>query len=222
MRPVFHFCLLILLLGLFIPDNLAYAQTTEDNNVRIEDDQVKPLGEILNPKTDKLDENLTVDERGNLYFERCMAKESLAFDPEEKEIICACTAAKLGEIITAPEFPHLYKDTTTGEKARMKVITYAYTECIDYAITDKMYKDCAILPLMQKISYGRTRVCECAIGHYNKLLIEGTAHWIMEGIKHSPMTLNPLEHYFTSDAYYNSLLDYAKVCRAQMLYDKNN
>ncbi|MCK5385497.1 MAG: hypothetical protein KAJ29_07940 [Alphaproteobacteria bacterium] len=186
------------------------------------DNKVQSLGDILNPKIGDYKENLSVDERGNIYFSKCMATESLAFDVEEKELLCACTSAKLGDIITGPEFVSLYKDTKKGETARLKVITYAYTKCIDYAIREKIYKDCRVLPVLKSIKYGKKNICECTANHYERLLTNGAAHLIMEGIKYAPMTLNPMERYFTTNAYYNTLSKYAKACRSQMLYDRHN
>jgi len=209
-----YILLFIMLLSLLAPCSMAYAQEP--------DDKVKSLGEILNPKTEDENTNLSAKERGNLYFKRCMNTKSLAFDSEEKEILCACTSAKLENILTGAEFVHLYKDTKKGRDARMKVITYAYTECMDYTLKKKVYKDCRVLPLLKTIKYGKNHICKCAANHYENLIHDGAARLIMKGVTYSPMTLNPLEHYFTTGGYYSTLSQYTKVCRSQMLYDKHN
>jgi hypothetical protein len=213
-RHVIHSVLFILLLSLLIPCSQIYAQEP--------DDEVKSLGEILNPKVKDYTASLPSKERGNIYYNNCMATESLAFDKDEKEILCACTASKLGNILTGEEFVQLYKDTKEGTEARMKVITFAYTECMDFAINQKVYKDCRVLPLLQNIVRGKKDLCQCTAGHYERLINEGAAHLILEGVKYQPMTLNPLEHYFTTDGYYNSLKQYTKVCRGQLMYNKHN
>ncbi len=209
-----HIALFVMLLCMLTPCIAANAQKAND--------EVQSLGEILNPRAKNSGSELGVKERSNLYFRKCMATESLAFDNEEKEILCACTSAKLGEIITGEEFVELYKDTKAGANARMKVITYAYTECMNYAIKSKVYKDCRVLPLMGKIKHGKDFVCECLTNQHEDLVNKGASRMIMDGVKHDPMTLNPLESYFTTDSYYNTLENYVKICRARLMYNKHN
>ena len=223
MRPTLHLRHIIPFLALLmlLPLNTVKAQRMTDKNFG-ESNDVQSLGDILNPKKDNYSQDMSIEDRGNIYFQKCMDTESLAFDDPEKELLCACTSAKVGEIITGPEFVELYKDTKKGEEARLKVITYAYTECIDYALREKMIKDCRVMPTLKTIRRGKKVVCECTADYYDKLMLEGAAHLIMEGVKYNPMTLNPLEHYFTSDAYYNTLKNYTEVCRSQMLYNSYN
>lgn len=217
MKPTHHIIystLIIALLSLFIPHGYVNAQTP--------DDRVQSLGEILNPKADEQDPSKTPKDRGNAYFKNCMATESLAFDEDEKELLCACTSSKVGEILTGEDFAHLYKDTLIGKEARMKMIAFAYTDCMEYAIKRKVYKDCRVLPIMKMIRHGKSHVCKCTAGHFDKLINSAAAKVIMDGVKYHPMTLNPLEYYFTTDGYYKTLEGFGKVCRAQMVYYKHN
>ncbi len=213
-RHIIHTVLFISLLSLFIPNSFVNAQTP--------DDEVKSLGEIFNPKVNDYGANLPIKERANIYFKKCIATESLAFDEDEKEILCACTSAKMGNILTGKEFVHLYKDTLIGKEARMKMITFAYTDCMEYAIKKKVYKDCRVMPLMKSITRGKSELCKCVAGHYDQNINEAAAHIIMEGIKYHPMTLNPLEYHFTTNAYYGILKKFGKICRGQLMYNRHN
>lgn len=189
-------------------------------SARADNNEVKSLGEILNPQEKNNTLKLSPIERGNFYYENCMQTESLAFDKNEKETLCTCTAAKMTNLLTNKEFSHLYKDSKEGSNARMKVITYAYTGCMNYVIEKKIRKDCATLPFLDTVFHGKKQVCACAVNQYNELMSKAAPEIFMDAIKYDPMTLNPLEHYFTSDAYYYNVKRYAKACRTKLLYEK--
>ncbi len=204
----------VILLSLFTTSNFVAAQEN--------DDSVKSLEEILNLKTKENLSSISPEERRKIYFKKCMAIKSLAFDREEREILCSCTASKVSDTLTGQEFEELYKNTKIGREARMRIIAFAYTDCMRYAIKTKIYKDCRVLPIMRRIMQDKRKVCECVADHYERNLNEGAAHIIMEGVKYDPMALNPLEHHFTTDAYYNTLKQIGKVCRAKVIYYQNN
>ena len=210
-------CLAAMLTAFFIlaTTSTSYAQSQGDSTV-------KPLGEILNPKPKDYDENTKSKERGNIYYKKCMQSESLAFDEEEKTLLCACTAAKIPEVLTGPEFAELYKDTKAGRNARIILMTYAYTDCMDQAVSDKVYKDCLYGKELDGIIYGKKNICRCVAKEYNDLLIIAAPDFFMDAIKYDPMTLNPLERHFISETYFYNLKRYSKACRARLLYEKSN
>ena len=191
-----------------------YAQTEAD-------DDVKSLGDILNPQDDMAGA-LTPKEMANIYYKKCLGTESLAFDKQEKETLCACTSAHLGPTLTASEFKNLYKDNLKGKDARGKVIAYAYTECMDYVLKSKLYNDCMVSPTLRKVVRGKKEICECSAERYISIINKDASYIIMEALKHQPMTLNPLEHYFTTTNYGYMSEHYTQYCRSKMLYEKHN
>ncbi|MFP4098833.1 MAG: hypothetical protein ACLFP8_08160 [Alphaproteobacteria bacterium] len=207
--------LMLCICALTFPSSKGLAQFQEDN-------EVKSLGEILNPQTDEYDENLPPKDRANIYFAKCMDTPSLAFDTKEKETLCACTSAQITTLLNGTEFAQLYKDTTAGRDARMKVITYGITECMDYVIGQKVFNDCMVSPLLNTIRIGKKYICNCARKHYEDIMRKSAPYFFMEAIKHDPMTLNPLEHHFTTDGYYSTLKRYTENCRTKMLYERQN
>lgn len=196
---------------------LSHAQNQESS-----EDEVMPLGDILNPKTFDSGPTATAKDRANIYYKKCMLQRSLAFDKSEKEILCACTSAKMGDIITEKEFKHLYKDNRIGRDARGKIIAYAYTDCMGYVVENKIFNDCMVSSAADDIIHGKKLVCNCAANQYNKTINTEATYIMMEAIKHDPMTLNPLEHYFTTNIYGNMTEKYTGFCRSKMLYEKLN
>ncbi len=189
-----------------------------------EDDKVQSLGDILNPQEDDdgLSKVKNAKDMANVYYKKCMKEKSLAFDKDEKEILCACTSAKIGSVITVKEFKHLYEDSYKGKDIRGKVIAYAYTDCMGYVIKDKLLKDCKVSPTVKKIVTGKNAVCKCAVNNYKITVDKSTAYIIMQAIKYDPMTLNPLEHYFTTNDYGYLFEKNVENCYSRMLYDKYN
>tara|TARA_R110001592_G_scaffold16881_10_gene71662 strand:+ start:23050 stop:23703 length:654 start_codon:yes stop_codon:yes gene_type:complete len=199
-----------------ITPTMSSAQTDEQS------DDVQSLGDILNPKVDGEDRAVTAKDMANIYYKKCMDKESLAFDDDEKEILCACTSANMAEVLKVSEFNNLYENNNKGRDARGKVIAYAYTACMGYVMEQKLYKDCVVSPIVRTLIAGKKSVCECSAKQYVDVINKDASYIIMQSLKHDPMTLNPLEHFFTTSNYGNTANKYIENCRYHMLYKKQN
>lgn len=187
-----------------------------------DDDGVKTLGEILNPQTDDMASVATAKEMTQIYYKRCIAEKSLAFDKQEKELLCTCTAANMGQVITVSEFNNMYKDNIKAKDTRGKVIAFAYTECMNYVIESKLYNDCMVSPALNSVIRGKKNICECSSAEYVKTINNEASYIIMEALKYNPMTLNPLEHFFTTKNYGYMADKYTESCKYKMLYKKYN
>ncbi len=187
-----------------------------------EDDKVQSLGDILNPKADDMLGAKTTQDMANIYFKRCLKTKTLAFDDEEKEMLCACTSANMGQVLTVSEFNVMHEDNLKGKDARGKVIAFAYTKCTDYVIESKLYNDCMVSPVLKSITRGKKDICECSAKEYVQRINKEMSYIIMESLKYDPMTLNPLERFFTTTNYGYMSEHYTKACRAKLLYQKHN
>ncbi len=187
------------------------------------DDDVKPLGEILNPRID--DDPQNVQDSKNMakaFYKKCMGTRSLAFSNEEKDMMCACTAANLDTVITPKEYQSINSDSVRGRDVRGKIIAYSYLECVDYIIESKLKADCMVSPIINEIVRGKSQICTCSAEKYNDILKKNTSYIIMDALKHDPMTLNPFEHYFTTTNHGDNLDNYIRHCKTKMLYEKHN
>lgn len=184
-------------------------------------DDVETLGNILNPvNPDDMSTATTAKEMANVYFSKCVKERSFAFNDTEKEMLCACTASKVAQVLTPKEFRYLYSDTNKGRDARGKVIAFAYLDCIPLALEDKLRADCKGSPSIARVAVGKKKVCDCTIDQYIKLVDSNSQNIIMDAIEHDPMTLNPLERHFMDVNYDYQYERYAKSCRGMMLYKK--
>jgi len=217
-KPSLIFTFLLSILVLASGSSYAQNATNKDN------DKVQSLGDILNPQED--DDGLSgvknAKDMANVYYKKCMKKKSLAFDKDEKEILCACTSAKIGSVITVKEFKHLYEDNYKGKEARGKVIAYAYTSCMDYAVESKLYNDCMVSSTIKKVVTGKRAVCKCSTKEYMDRMFKETSYIVMQAIKYDPLTLNPLEHYFTTNDYGYLFEKNTQYCYSKMIYNDYN
>lgn len=189
-----------------------------------QNDNIENLGVILNPDVDYGNDGkpLTAAIMANYYYQQCTAKESLAFTDEEKDILCACTSAKMSKVLTVDEFKALWQDNRKGLDARGKALAFAYAPCMEFAVAPKVRGNCMQSPRLEDIVIGKKQICRCAVASYQQLIKETAPKIVMEGIKYDPMTMNPLEHHFTTSNYLQTLDASVKFCRYRDKYKRDN
>ena len=168
-----------------------WAQQTQN------DDDVKTLGEIFNPNIDEDNDGkpATATVMGNRYYQTCMNEETFTLRDDEKEILCACSAANMSEHLSVEEFKQLDKETTAGRNARGKAIAYGYTPCINYMLENKTKRDCLSSATLDNIltKKGKKRICKCTSEHYLNFFSKEGSNIMLQEILYEPLTLNPLE-----------------------------
>ncbi len=192
--------------------------------VSAQNNDVENLGIILNPDVDYGNDGkpLTAAIMANYYYGQCVQEESLAFTDEEKDILCSCTAAGMSKVLTVEEFKALYQDNRKGLDARGKALAFAYAPCMEYAVAPKVTGNCMQSKELEDIVVGKRQICRCTLQYYTQLLNETAPRIVMEGIKYDPMTMNPLEHHFTTTNYLQSLGSMIGHCKYRSLYGKDN
>lgn len=184
-------------------------------------DDVKPLSEILNPPIDYGNDGkpLTAKIMANYYYKQCAAEETLVFSDDEKELLCACSSANMSEHLSVAEFKALDQDTVKGRNARGNAVAYGYIPCMEYVIETKVMRDCLKSPKLKDIIIGKKRMCGCAVDHMQNFMMRDGTYIIMDTLKHNPMSLNPLEHYFREDSYRSQREHYLHNCRMSIQYE---
>ena len=187
-------------------------------------DSVQSLGDILNEKPDYGTDGkpLTSALMANHYYKNCMHKESLIFDTDQKKTLCGCTSAKMSETLSVQDFKDLDQKTKRGRDARGRMLAYAYAPCMGYVIDDKTKADCRRAGALKDIVRGRKIVCDCVAERLKKHIRLNTSHIIMSAMNHDPMTLDPLEHYFTAGNYYPQYDHFMRQCRFNFQYNRDN
>lgn len=207
----------LLAISLFTFFNIApvYAQNNDD---------VKSLSDILNPpKTFNPDgKPVTPALLANEYYKKCAAKQSDVFSEEQIETLCACSSAKMSQNLTIRDFNNLEKPNRAGREARGKAIAYGYVPCMQYATDELVTRDCRKDKNLKPVLAGKRTVCKCTLDKFNEYLNLNGTSIIMNSLKYKPMTMNPLEHFF-SDTHYKFLLrDSIKSCRFDQQYERYN
>lgn len=179
-----------------------------------QDDDVKPLSEILNPPIDYGNDGkpLTSQIMANYYFKNCIKEDTLVFEQDEKELLCACSAANMSQHLSVEEFKALDKDTVKGRNARGKAIVNGYTPCMEYVMESKIMRDCSKSKQLRDIIIGKSKMCGCTTNYMKSFMTRDGAYLIMNTLEQHPMSLDPLEYYFREDGYFNQLEHYLKGC----------
>ena len=158
----------------------------------------------------------------NHYYNTCSKEQSLVFDEEEMKILCGCNAAKMSEILTVQDFMDLYKRNDAGRDARSRMLAFSYAPCMEYVIEKKVRYDCYASPKMDDILRGGKLICDCVVDRFNNYLSKNASHIITTATHYNPMTLNPLEHFFTTRDYNAQHKGYVRQCHYKFVYDRDN
>ncbi len=182
------------------------------------------LDDIFNPGTDygNGDKPLTPKFMANHYYKNCVKAENLTMSPNEKELLCTCTAAKASQILLVDEFKVLGEKTKAGKYARGKFIAYAYVPCMPYVMEKIVTNDCKKNKLIQDIVIGKNTICKCAANNYKTYIKQNEVTILDLSLREHPRTLDPLEYYLRGRAY-SSQRDLAiNSCKYNFLYDRDN
>ncbi len=206
--------LIILATALFVTNS----SKAQNNN------EVKSLGDIFNPNIDYGNDGkpLTSEIMANYYYKTCIAKKSLAFDEEEKKILCACTSAKMAETLSVEEFMLLDKNTNKARDARSKMLAYTYAPCMEYVIEKRATIDCLSSDITKDIIRGKKAICKCVANRAKQHIIRNAGNIITRATHYDPMTLNPLEHYFINNDYSAQHKIFTRKCRYDFEYNRDN
>jgi len=207
--------LVISLLTLAIPAHAVYAQSSDD---------VQSLGDILNPPKTFNPEGkpITVSLLANEYYKTCVTQESAKFNEAQMETLCACSSANMSQNLSIQDFYDLEKPTKAGRDARGKAIAYGYVPCMNYVTDDVITRDCRTDPQMKSVVAGKKAVCKCTLNKFNDYLGRNGTSIIMDGLKYEPMTMNPLDRFFSQRNYKSVLRNYIKKCVYNRQYERNN
>ncbi len=183
-------------------------------------DDVKNLSEILNPSVDfgNSDEPLTAAVMSKYFFKQCLASESLVLNDKEKELLCACQSSNMSENLTVEEFKLLEVDSIPGRNARGKAIAFGFTPCMEYVLDSKINRDCMKSEKISDVIFGKKRMCGCTTNRFKSIITNNGTYFIMDAVKHEPMNLNPLEHYFRQDTYFSTLEFLVEQCRTDIQF----
>ncbi len=188
------------------------------------DDEVKPLGDILNPKTEYDDDGkaITSASLANKYYKKCINENSLIFDDIEKDILCSCTAAKMSETLAIEDFKNLDKKGSKGKESRGRMLAYSYAPCMEYVVEKKVTTDCYISKNLDDIVVGKSEICKCVSDNFKQFIKLEAPKMITKYMLYEPMGLNPLEDYFKKKDYWAQHKVFMRQCRFKFEYYRDN
>lgn len=198
------------------PHMIAHAQidTAQD---------VETLDDILNPDRVQRDGwPVTLETLANDYYSTCVSDDDGVFTADQRNMLCACTAANMAKKLTVEDFNNLDKQTIEGKDARGKAIAFSYLPCMQYVFSDIVRADCYRSPQLSNIITGKKTLCQCTVNHFEQYMSRDGTFIIMEALKHEPETLNPLAYYFKHKNYKSQHRHFVKQCHFHFRYNLDN
>lgn len=201
----------LLSLALLIITLPAYAQ-----------EDVKTLPEIVNPSVDFDNDGkpITALVMANEYYKSCVKEETLVYNEEEKQLLCACQSANMSEHLTVREFRRLKSDSAAGREARGKAVAYGFAPCLNYVLESKTTRDCMKSKKLNDLIFGKKKICACATNLYQNVMSRDGSYIIMDSTKYEPMSIDPMEYYFRQDSYFHQLNAFISNCRNDFQYNE--
>lgn len=168
------------------------------------------------------DAPLTSEDYAIQYQKKCMAHVHTVYSDKEKEVVCGCTAAKMAETLTTDEFQILYDEDIKGQDVRDKAIAYAYAPCVRLIFNNLMTKDCLHSDHLKGVISGKNAICSCGVKTLSRIVNQMMPTIIIKIMKYNPLTLDPMEYYFSSEDYYIQSQKAFGQCSLQNRYSKEN
>lgn len=168
---------------------------------------------LLNPEQ----ELKTVQDYANVYFKNCVASNE---DPGIQEYIetqCACTAAKMQEVMTYDQMVQLFDPLARDSYPYTRMTALAYMPCIDTSVRDYLYDDCLDNAKSNGI-YNKDLVCGCmsekvanSLSKYGAPRLPG---YNALGFDLSAVVDNPFTYLITNRSFKEARSAYGAECMA--------
>ena len=137
----------------------------------------------------------------NSYYENCLLENHPVLTPASKNILCACTSAKLSEEMTPPQIKAMFEEGPAGDEARNRMLMFVYAPCMEYPVRDLITQNCMGNPEVAKTASEPTALCECLGNQMGAYMAEKGPVVIEMALRTNPDSLDPLGNFFNSYAF---------------------
>lgn len=206
----------LLLLLTFIFISVPHAVSAQETTIPMEQNDIS----AKTPK--KSGEPTNSEEFVKSHFKKCLARDHLSLSDKQVESICSCSAANLNETLSFEEMKLMTKSSDIGKEARQKFLAYAYAPCLKYLVADISKNDCLGSELAKNIKIGKLNVCKCVEKKMVSIFERQAPSFMIEAVAQNPMTLDPVDNYFSSEGYISQRDGYIKECIYNTAYKRDN
>jgi hypothetical protein len=168
-----------------------------------------------------------MSELANHYFKMCVAEDKNPQLAEYNDIQCGCTASRIPTVMSVHEMQKFFDATNTDSYFYTRLMTLAYTPCLEESISAFVYDDCLTGSAVKRLNDShKVMVCQC-MADYGSNQIVPHAMLSMPGMKEldegfdlSKAKLNPLGDIVFSHLFSNIMQYPSKKCFTELLNKK--
>ena len=159
-------------------------------------------------------------ETANTYFGNCMAKRDPRMTTKSQEELCACTAAKMTEVMTMEDIKRMGQQTQEGIQSFNLMMTHVYMPCIGAPVHDLLMTECLADKKIdeQQFKIDKGDLCGCIAGKTGKWMADQGPAMMEIILKKNPHITDPIQPIMDSPDFRREQMD--NLLRCVMKKDK--
>jgi hypothetical protein len=147
----------------------------------------------------------------NAYYGNCMKQETPLMGQESKEIMCACTSAKMMENMSVEDVQAMQGSDGSARLAFNKMLISVYGPCMRYPAYDYHYLTCVENPDTAKLSANPEELCSCMASEVAEYLGSNGVNVLADILQRNPNIEDPMSALMEDESFQayaqNKLLD---------------
>lgn len=153
----------------------------------------KDTGKVdIKPENEPPETPADINDFANTYYENCMKTRHPVIMGEHLQMMCACTASKIPDVMTVQQMQALQTDTDEGQFQRNRMMMFVYAPCIEYPTRALVEDSCMSNPQVKTAIRHYPKVCKCLGDHMAETMARQAPNAIEKAIKRNPKDLDPL------------------------------
>lgn len=148
----------------------------------------------------------------NAYYQNCTKKEHPIIKGEDLQMLCACTAAKIPDVMNVEQMEALQTNTSEGQYQRNRMLMFVYTPCIEYPVVALVKDSCMNNPKIKTNMSEYKKVCSCLADHMAEFVSTQAPKTIEAALKRDPRDIDPLALLVNGEAFERQSAIHMKEC----------
>ncbi|HPF79122.1 MAG TPA: hypothetical protein PLF01_07515 [Alphaproteobacteria bacterium] len=128
----------------------------------------------------------------NAYYQNCLAQPADGLTQKSKEMLCACTAAKMMERMNVEDIQAMAQQNEDGRKAMNYMIVKVYAPCMSFPAKDHYYNNCITNPQTKALSRNPQGLCNCMATKVANYLGENGSQVFEDILRRNPTMTDPM------------------------------
>lgn len=137
----------------------------------------------------------------NQYFENCQKQQHPVLNGENLEMLCACSSAKVTQVMTTDNVKDMQQDTSEGQYQRNRLLTDVYIPCMEFPTQALLLDTCLKNPNVGQKMRNGAQICKCMAGGVSAYMVKEAPKYVRQALQSNPGDLDPLSTFLNSAEY---------------------